>query len=154
MTRKFTCMLLCVCLLGGLLLNSDLQAQQAAAVKGTIRNEKNDPVAGATVIVENKNTNFSATTQTDDEGVFSFSNLAPGGPYRFMITHLGYEQKELKGYRYQAGEPISLTIQLLSSSSQLSDVVVVGYGVQKKANLTGAVGQVDAKAIRDRKSVV
>ncbi len=150
MTRKFTHLLTCIWLLGGLLLNADLQAQQTNSARGTIRDEKNEPVAGATVIVENKSTKFSATTQSDAEGAFSFTNLAPGGPYTFIITHLGFEQKEMKGYRYQAGEPISLLVQLTSTSSQLSDVVVVGYGTQKKANLTGAVGQVDAKAIRDR----
>jgi TonB-linked SusC/RagA family outer membrane protein len=137
-------------MLCGLLLNADLQAQQTTSAKGTILDEKNEPVAGATVIVENKSAKYSATTQSDALGVFSFTNLAPGGPYTFIITHLGFEQKEMKGYQYKAGEPISLTVQITSTSSQLSDVVVVGYGTQKKANLTGAVGQVDAKAIRDR----
>lgn len=150
MTKKFTCLLTCLCLLGSLLLNGKLQAQQTAAVKGTVRDEKNVPVAGATVIVANKSANFNATTQTDAEGVFTFTTLAPGGPYEFIITHLGFDKQELKGYRYEGGQPISLSVQLVGTSAQLSDVVVVGYGTQKKANLTGAVGQVDAKAIRDR----
>lgn len=150
MTRKFTCLLTCFCLLGCLLLTFDGQAQQQVAVKGMVRNEKNDPVLGATVTVENKSAGFSTTIQTDEQGVFVLNNLAPGGPYSFIITHLGYEPKTMKGYRYQAGETITLAVQLTSTSSQLSDVVVVGYGVQKKANLTGAVGRVDAKAIRDR----
>lgn len=150
MTKKFTRLLTCLCLLSSLLLNTQLQAQQAAAVKGNIHNEKNEPVAGATITIENKSSNFITTTQSDEQGNFTFASLTPGGPYTFSVTHLGYEQKQLTGYNYQAGEPIILNIQLISTSSQLSDVVVVGYGVQKKANLTGAVGQVDAKAIRDR----
>jgi TonB-linked SusC/RagA family outer membrane protein len=149
MTRKLTRLLTCLLLLTSLLATSVLQAQQTISAKGVVRNEKNVPIAGASVTAENTAANFKSVTQTDEQGVFTFSNLAPGGPYNFIITHLGYEAKEMKGYRSQS-EPISLNVQLVSTSSQLGDVVVVGYGVQKKANLTGAVGQVDAKAIRDR----
>ncbi|WP_276484327.1 SusC/RagA family TonB-linked outer membrane protein [Paraflavitalea pollutisoli] len=150
MTRTFTRLLTLLCLLGGLLLNESMQAQQAAAARGVVRDEKNDPVAGASVTVEDKNANFTATAQTDAEGIFSFATLTPGGAYTFIVTHLGFEPKTLKGYRYEGGQTISLSVQLTSTSSQLSDVVVVGYGTQKKANLTGAVAQVDARAIKDR----
>ncbi|MDF2190346.1 TonB-dependent receptor [Paraflavitalea sp. CAU 1676] len=149
MTRNLNRLLTCLCLLGSLLFSHYGQAQQAAAARGIVRDEKNEPVAGATVTVENKSASFSATSQTDGEGAFSFTDLATGGTYTFVVSHLGFEKQELKGYRYE-GKPIILSVQLLSTSSQLTDVVVVGYGTQKKANLTGAVGQVDAKAIRDR----
>jgi TonB-linked outer membrane protein, SusC/RagA family len=150
MTRKLTRLLTCLCMLGSLLLNGKLWAQQSVSAKGIVRNEKNEPVEGATVTVENKSANFLNATETNVNGEFVFYNLAPGGPYNFTVTHTGYENKALTGYTYQSGQPINLEIQITGSSSQLSDVVVVGYGTQKKANLTGAVGQVDAKAMRDR----
>ncbi|WP_207514753.1 carboxypeptidase-like regulatory domain-containing protein [Longitalea luteola] len=105
MTRKLTRLLTRLCLLGCLLLNSALQAQQSVSVKGTVRDEKNDPLAGATVTVENKSADFSAVTQTDDQGNFSFSNLASGGPYNFVITYQGYERKEMKGYTFSMVNP-------------------------------------------------
>src|SRR5690242_8807245 len=107
-------------------------------VKGKITDSKTgDPVAMATVRVKNGN----ASTVTDNTGAFTIK--APSAESVISITHVGYQVYEVK-----AGDG-NLTISMTATASDLNDVVVVGYGVQKKSHLTGSVGTVDMKNITD-----
>jgi TonB-linked SusC/RagA family outer membrane protein len=110
-----------------------LLSQQAFAqskVSGTIINQKNSaPLAGATVSVKNT----TRSTSTDDAGRFSIE-AAQGDV--LVITSVGFVPQEIK-----VGSG-AIRVQLSEGDNQMENVVVIGYGVQKKKLVTGANLQV------------
>lgn len=110
------------------------------SISGTVLDKvSNEPVIGASVVIK-------GTTQgtiTDFDGNFSLE--ASTGQY-LQVSYLGYETYEQRVGANADAYRISLT----ESTAQLDEVVVVGYGVQKKVNLTGAVSVVDQKDIVGR----
>lgn len=99
----------------------------------------NDPVIGASVIVKGTNQG----TITDYDGNFSIE-AAPG--QYLQVSYLGYQTYELR----VTPNSDTYRVALAESASELDEVVVVGYGAQKKVNLTGAVSVVDQKDIVGR----
>lgn len=128
----------------------NLSAQsKASLVKGVIQNTNNEPIAGVTVIVRNTKTNFTSGTSTDSAGVFTFSKINSGGPYSFTFTNVGYESQTLAGYNIKEDITLSLIVKMTSAIASLDQVVVVGYGTQKRKDLTGSVASVGTKDIKD-----
>ncbi len=105
---------------------------------GTIKEPSGEPVIGATVIVKGK----QGGTITDIDGHFTLADIKPGQTVR--ITYVGYEPMEVV---WKGG---ALDVTLKEDSKALSEVVVVGFGTQKKVNLTGAVSTVDSKTLSAR----
>lgn len=95
-------------------------------------------LSGVTILVKGTGT----TTQTDASGNFS---IAVPANAILVVTSVGYISQEVK-----TGSRTSLSVQLQSSSQQLGEVVVVGYGTQRKANLTGAVATVSGQELNKR----
>ena len=95
-------------------------------------------VIGASVVV--KGTTNGTITGLD--GDFSLSGVTKGSI--LVVSFVGYQNTEVKWN----GQP--LTIVLKEDTKVLDEVVVVGYGTQKKANLSGAVAAVDGKVLQDR----
>ncbi len=148
LVQLFTVLLLSLCTCVA------LQAQQIQpAVKGSVKNEQGELLPDVTVSIKNKPGDFSATTATAADGSFSFNTLKEGDSFTFSFTHVGYADKVLEGYRYQKGQPISLSVQLKVSAGTLGEVVVVGYGTVKKADLTGVVGSVKGQELMERPAI-
>ena len=116
------------------------QSPQAdrARCEGVVKDAKGEPVVGASVRV--KGTTTGATT--DAQGRFSFAGAKAGATIE--VSCIGYATITV---RY-AGAPLTITLQ--EDSKVLDDVVVVGYGVQRKVNLTGAVSSVKGKELAQR----
>lgn len=110
---------------------------QNGNVKGTVVAD-DGPIIGATVRVKGQP---NMATVTDLDGNFTLK--APKGA-TLQISYLGYKDKEVK----VGNGPIDVT--LVTDAQALSEVVVVGYGTMRKADLTGAVTQVDNKALRNQ----
>jgi TonB-linked SusC/RagA family outer membrane protein len=148
--KRFTYLQAMACLLVLVLLScaQSLVAQEKDALKGIVQNEKKEPLAGVTVAIQNKKADFNVTVQTDDKGIFVLHSLPKGGPISFTFTYLGYDQKILDGYQYHEGEQISLAVQLVPAPKLLDEVVMVGYGTQKKATVTGAVTSLSSKELQ------
>lgn len=102
---------------------------QSQAISGVVTDANGEPVIGASVS-EKGTTNG---TITDINGKFSL-NVKPGAVLK--VTFVGYKPHEVKATR-------TMRIILTEDSELLDEVVVVGYGTQKKENLTGAVASVD-----------
>lgn len=113
--------------------------QQAGniTVSGTVADAVGEPIIGATVKV--KGTNNAVVTDLDGH----YTMRVPTGA-TLQISYIGFVTKEVKASS-------TVTDIVLSEEKQsLEEVVVVGYGTQKKANLTGSVAAVDAKDLGDR----
>jgi TonB-linked SusC/RagA family outer membrane protein len=95
----------------------------------------NSPVVGATVTVKNTTT----ATQTDEGGNFSIS--APANS-TLVISSVGFATQEVK-----VGSNANVSVQLQSSDQTMESVVVVGYGTQRKATMTGSVSQVSGAEV-------
>lgn len=115
-------------------------ATQAAngSCSGTVTDANGEPVIGANVKVDG--TNMAVTTDID--GRFSFANVNTGA--KITITSIGFTPKTV----VWNGQPLSIVLD--EEANALDEVVVVGYGVQKKVNLTGAVATVDGKTLESR----
>ena len=120
---KFKLPLRALTLAGGLLLTVSSFAQ-TNAIKGHVKDASGEPVMGATITVNGK-----AVGITDMDGNFSV-DAAPGTNLTF--TYLGMTPQTVK-----ASKEMSITLQ--DDSKSLNEVVVIGYGVAKKSDLTGSV---------------
>ena len=115
---------------------------QSKTVTGTIRDVQGKPIAGASVI--QKGTSKGAAS--DNEGKFTLTLLSSKKEI-LVITSLSYVNKEvdLKG-KYQ-----DIVVELQDAKGgQLTEVMVVGYGSQKKATVTGAISSIKAKDFKDQ----
>lgn len=105
--------------------------QQQKTIKGTVKDAAGESIIGANVIVKGS----TVGVITDIDGNFTLDVPANA---TLQISYIGYLSQEIK-----VGNQTSFNIQLQEDSKTLDEVVVVGYGVQKKANLTGSVSSVD-----------
>lgn len=142
-TAFIATMLFCVQLLQPF---SSLAQENLSIVKGIVHSENDQPLIGASVIIRNLQTNFTVGTKTDTLGVFT-ARVPAGGPYRFAVTSVGYESQTLSGYNLKEGSTFNIDISMKPIVSSIEQVVVIGYGTQKKADVTGAIASVNASAI-------
>ncbi len=109
-------------------------------VRGTITDEAGEPLIGVSVMLEKSRTGC----MTDIDGRFSLQ--VPDGQATLKIVYVGYQTQQVK---VAAGQN-DLRIVLKEDAQTLEETVVIGYGTQKKVNLTGAVASVDGKSLEDR----
>jgi TonB-dependent starch-binding outer membrane protein SusC len=117
-----------------------------SVIKGAVHGENNQPVAGASVLIRNSRSNFSSGTKTDAAGIFTI-HVPAGGPYEVTISSVGFEQQTLSGYDVKEGATVTFDLTLKPAANSLENVVVIGYGTQKRANVTGAIASVNSNTI-------
>jgi TonB-linked SusC/RagA family outer membrane protein len=114
-------------------------AQQNSFVRGQVLDIKtNEPLVGA--ILKNGNDNTGTASDTDGKFILNVKSL----PVKISVNYLGYKPFEIDVYEYT--EP--LIIELHEHQNALSEVVVVGYGNQKRKELTGSVASIDKVALQ------
>lgn len=111
---------------------------QGLSVSGRVSDEAGVVLPGVSVVVKGT----SRGTTTDGEGRYTLS--IPGGQTTLVFSYVGYESKEVV-----AGSQSSINVTLRPDDKTLSEVVVVGYGTQRRSTLTGAVSSVTGKEIAD-----
>ena len=111
-------------------------SQQTISVKGNVRDQSGEPMAGVNVIVEGT----TIGTMTDSNGNFTLN--VPSTSIKIKFSYIGYEDQIvlIKNNR-------NLNITLNENSEMLDEVQIIGYGTQKKITVTGAVSSVGTKDI-------
>ena len=107
-------------------------------VSGRVTDEKQEPLQGVSVAVKGT----SQGTITDMDGKYTIS--APNVNSILLFSYIGFEPRELP-----VGTQTTIDVKLKENVSGLDEVVVVAYGVQKKANLTGAVSSLKINDVKD-----
>ena len=116
---------------------------QSRSVSGKVLDEQQVPIIGAAVIMAGEG---SVGSVTDIDGNFALT--VPSGDVTLNVTCLGYESKAVSVSNTQS----MVTIILKEDSMMIDETVVVGYGTQKKVNLTGAITTVASKELENRTS--
>ena len=119
-------------------LGAAMIAQQGAVCKGVVKDATGEPIIGASVSVKGTKN----ATVTDLDGNFTLSGVSKGTT--IVISYIGFVNSEIKW------DGKSLDVTLAEDTHGLEEVVVVGYGTQKKVNLSGAVANVDGKVLENR----
>jgi TonB-linked SusC/RagA family outer membrane protein len=112
---------------------------QSRKVAGTVLDEKNAPLIGATVKLKSG----KLTTSTDVNGKFSIN--VPDNETALLITYIGYIDQEVA----VNAQSTNLQVRLAQSSRSLNDVVVVGYGTQRKKDVTGSVASISGTSLQE-----
>lgn len=113
------------------------QNKEHRTITGVVKNEKGQPLSGITITEKGTN---NATT-SDNKGNFSI-RLNNGTGSILVLTSIGYESQEVK-----TSQQTAINIFLKEDVKALSDVIVIGYGSQNKAKVTGSVSTVKMDAI-------
>lgn len=116
-----------------------LASAQNLTVSGKVTDEKGEALPGASV--KAKSSNLAVTT--DVNGAFRIS--VPSAERALVVTFLGYNQREVS----ISGATSNLNISLQPQSKGLNEVVVVGYGTQRRQDVTGAVVNVSAEKLAE-----
>ena len=109
---------------------------QMHEVRGLVLDEANDPVAGAYVIVKGE----SRGVLTDGEGRFTIS-VKPTD--HLVVSFLGYDDNDV-----EVGDQKEITVKMVPQADQLEGVVMVAYGVQRKASVIGSISTVDMEQLK------
>lgn len=119
------------------LANSQSSDNQGKQISGIVLDTNQEPVPGATIILKGTTTG----TVTDVDGKFSMT--VPGEDAIITVSFIGYKSQNIP-----VGNQSSLTITIEEDIAGLEEVVVVGYGTQKKESLTSAISNIDSKEIQ------
>lgn len=124
------------CLVGLVCLSSLAQNRK---ISGLVKDVNGEPLIGASVKVKGSKTG----TITDFDGKFTLAGIKPGDILEF--SYIGCVPQELK-----VSSQTTVTISLQDNTQNLDELVVVGYGVQKKSDVTGAISSIGADKLKDR----
>lgn len=113
--------------------------QNGRIVKGRILDSTGEPIIGASVMVKGTNQG----TITDVDGNFTLTNVPSNG--ELTVSYVGFQPQTVK-----VNGQSNITVNLKEDVAMLNEVVAIGYGTQKKANLTGAVSSVSVEDMGGR----
>ncbi|MBF9140441.1 SusC/RagA family TonB-linked outer membrane protein [Hymenobacter properus] len=112
---------------------------QTGSVSGRITDGKNEGIPGATVLIDG--TTLGGSSNVD--GTYSIQNV-PAGPQTLVISFVGYNSVR-RPVTVVAGQNTEVSAGLTENTTQLSEAVVVGYGTQRRQDITGAVAAIDSR---------
>lgn len=131
MQKRITLLLLCLCL-------TMMAFGQNKTITGVVNDPKGESLSGVTVKIKGTETG----TITDANGKFSLTTSTNS---TLVFIFVGFEVKE-----QSLNGQTQLTVSLAESSQSLNQIVVVGYGGQRKGNITGAVSVINKKDLEER----
>jgi TonB-linked SusC/RagA family outer membrane protein len=114
-------------------------AQSTGSISGRVTDEKKEGIPGATVLVDG--TSLGSSTNVD--GTFSLQNV-PAGTQTLVISFVGYNTVR-RPVTVVAGQTATIDASISENTTQLSEAVVIGYGTQRRQDVTGSVEQITEK---------
>src|SRR5690606_27145647 len=118
--------------------------RQMMPLSGKIVDDQGMALPGASLRIRELN----RSTAANEEGNYLIS--VPAGTYTLEVSYVSFETQVRNGVVVEEGKPTTADFQLKAKGGELNEVVVVGYGTQKKVNLTGAVDQVGSEVFEGR----
>lgn len=112
------------------------ESEADITIKGTVLDELGQPMIGVTIVPKGS----SRGTTTDFDG--SYTIVVPAATEALLFSYVGYETKEVA----IAGQT-TIKVSLVPSSKSLNEVIIVGYGTQKKKNVLGAMSSVKGETL-------
>ncbi len=133
-----------------LLVNTHLaQAQSTdASATGTVLNNQQKPLAGATVTIINNSTGFKLSAQTNEKGVYSFKQLPLGSPYSIQVSFVGLITQVKNNLSLNLGDQLENDFVLLDNNTSLSEVVVTSNSISSRIDRFGASTAISARTIQ------
>ncbi|WP_294279523.1 TonB-dependent receptor [uncultured Chryseobacterium sp.] len=113
-------------------------SQVKEPISGTVTDQDGSAVAGATITVVETGT----TVTTDDSGNFTIQAVAG---QTLSVSYNGYETQNIK----VTGSPVAISLKSKKGATSIEEVTLVGYGTQKKSDLTGAISQLKAENFKE-----
>ena len=141
--KKKRLVIITVCSLFLLLFFSNAQAQESLKVTGVVKDSSGSGLPGVSITLKGKNT---VCGLTDNKGEYSVK--VPSAKSVLIFTSMGFMSAEEK-----VGNHTKIDVKLVAGTSNLDEIVVIGYGSQKKRDVTGAISSVSAKQITERQAV-
>ncbi len=111
-------------LLAGALLTNAFGQVTTSGVKGRISDEKNEPLAGATIVAIHTPSGTRYGTLTNEDGRFSIANMRVGGPYQVTISFVGYKPQVYDDIKLTLGNVTDVNVALSPNVTSLNEVVV------------------------------
>ncbi|NQD69811.1 TonB-dependent receptor [Sphingobacterium shayense] len=126
-------------------------AQSNISTTGKIITMDGKGLPGATVKFVNSQTDeLVVEISSGEDGVFQINTLSDKVVYNVHVHHIGYLPESITDFVVSANKTNTILLRLKEDQSEIEEVVVVGYGTQKKTNLTGAVSAVSGKDMATR----
>jgi len=113
---------------------------QTGSVSGRVTDSKNEGIPGATVLIEGT----SLGNSSNADGTYSLSNV-PAGAQTVVISFVGYNTVRLP-VTVVAGQNVEASASLSENTTQLAEAVVVGYGTQRRQDVTGSIATVSSNS--------
>ena len=126
-------------LLMGVFLFTHYVSAQDLTIKGTVKEENGEPLIGVMIVVEGT----TIGTVTDFDGNYVLKDI--GSTQKIKFTYVGFADK----IESITGRSV-INVTMVSESEKLDEVVVVGFGTQKKVNLTGSVSSVSSDILENK----
>ena len=146
MSRRFSAAVL-TALLGIILGGGAVGAQAPQATTGSITGRIVDSASSAPLgAVQIGLLNTTRTTMAREDGTFLLSAI-PAGTYRIRVSRIGYVPRE-QSVTVVAGQATTVQFSLVRTAVQLSETVVIGYGTQRREDLTGSVSSVTSEQLQ------
>ena len=101
------------------------QGATTAAISGTVYDENDQPLPGATVVAVHEPTGTRYGNTTNTEGRFRLANMQVGGPYTVVVTFIGYQANTKDNIALTLGQTLNLTFRLVEQTTQLEGVEVI-----------------------------
>lgn len=118
--------------------------QESGTISGKVIDEKGEPLPGASIVIKELN----KIAQSNPDGTFKIS--VPAGTYNLQVSFVSYATVILSKIVVKGSENTPLTVTLKGETGSLNEVLVVGFGTQKRENATGAVDQITSKTLENR----
>jgi hypothetical protein len=104
-----------------------------SSIKGTVKSSDTELLPGASILAIHTPTGSKYSALSNAEGRFSMLNMRVGGPYKVVVTFIGFRTQEINDVFLELGKPFSLDILLQDESQQLSEVVITGWSWENRS---------------------